>query len=183
MTDTTTRDIVELLNEDHQEAKRLLEEITQADAVSREALFWKLVPALVQHEVAEEVVVYPVIRDKAPNGAAEVDARLTEQAEAEIRLAQMERLDPATTEFASELKGLREDVLEHAQAEEDGIFPLLGTLESPADRAKLGARYEKAKASAPTHPHPNAPDTPPGNRVVGPIAALFDKTRDALRNL
>ena len=30
----TTPDIVELLNEDHQEAKQLLEEITQADAES-----------------------------------------------------------------------------------------------------------------------------------------------------
>ena len=95
----------------------------------------------------------------------------------------MENLDPATTEFAGELKGLREAVFEHAQAEEDQIFPLLGALESPTARGELGARYEKAKASAPTHPHPDAPDTPPGNVVVGHIAALFDKTRDALHDV
>jgi hypothetical protein len=34
---------------------------------------------------------------------------------------------------------------------------------------------------APTHPHPNAPDTPPGNMVLGPVAALADRFRDAMR--
>jgi len=34
---------------------------------------------------------------------------------------------------------------------------------------------------APTHPHPNAPDTPPGNMVLGAVAALADRFRDAMR--
>ena len=46
----------------------------------------------------------------------------------------------------------------------------------------MGERYERAKASAPTHPHPHAPNTPPGNVVLGPIAALADRIRDAARN-
>ena len=41
----------------------------------------------------------------------------------------------------------------------------------------LGQRYEKAKKAAPSHPHPHAPDSPPGNVVLGPIAAVFDKVR------
>jgi hypothetical protein len=96
-------------------------------------------------------------------------------------LASMEKLDPASEEFAQKLSQLRDDVLEHAQAEEQNIFPLLRALEHEEERAELGARYEKAKASAPTHPHPNAPDTPPGNTILGPIAAFADKVRDAAR--
>jgi hemerythrin superfamily protein len=183
MTETRTGDIVDLLSQDHEEAKRLLEQITAAEPSARETLFWELVPALVRHEVAEEVVVYPTIRSDAPDGDAEVEPRLKEQKKAEDMLSSMEKLDPASEEFAQKLVKLRDDVLDHAEAEEQHIFPLLRALEHQDERAELGARYEKAKASAPTHPHPNAPDTPPGNTILGPIAAFADKIRDAARGL
>ncbi|HWD54097.1 MAG TPA: hemerythrin domain-containing protein [Acidimicrobiales bacterium] len=183
MTDIRTVDIVDLLSRDHQEAKQLLEQITGAPASAREDLFWELVPELVRHEVAEEVVVYPTIRAKAPDGDAEVEPRLKEQREAEAMLADLEKLDPTSPEFATKLAELRDDVLDHAQAEEQNIFPLLRALEHDDDRRQLGARYEKAKTSAPTHPHPHAPDRPPGNKILGPIAAFADRVRDAAKGL
>lgn len=183
MAETRTGDIVDLLTQDHEEAKQLLEKITSAAPQDRNDLFWELVPALVGHEVAEEVVVYPTIRSEAPDGDAEVEPRLKEQQEAEEMLASMEKLDPKGDEFAQKLRQLHDDVLEHAQAEEQNIFPLLRALENQEERAQLGARYEKAKASAPTHPHPHAPDTPPGNKVLGPVAAFADKVRDAAKGL
>ncbi len=178
-----TKDIVDLLLEDHAEAKQRLQKISSAAPDQREGFFWELVPTLVQHEVAEEVVVYPAIRSDAPDGEREVEPRLKEQAEAEELLAEMEKLDPTSAEFEQKLEKLHHGVLEHAEAEEENIFPLLRALERPEEQVQLGTRYEKAKSSAPTHPHPNAPDTPPGNKVLGPIAALFDKTRDALKGI
>ncbi|HWF14905.1 MAG TPA: hemerythrin domain-containing protein [Acidimicrobiales bacterium] len=183
MTETQTGDIVDLLSQDHEAAERLLDQITSAEASAREGLFWELVPELVRHEVAEEVVVYPTIRSKAPDGDAEVEPRLKEQKEAEEMLSSMEKLDPTSDEFAQRLSKLRDGVLDHAQAEEQNIFPLLRALEHEEERVELGARYQKAKASAPTHPHPNAPDTPPGNKILGPIAAFADKVRDAARGI
>lgn len=183
MTNTRTGDIVDLLTQDHEEAKRLFAQITSAAPEKRNDMFWELVPALVTHEVAEELVVYPTIRSEAPDGDNEVEPRLKEQQKAEEMLASMEKLDPAGDEFAEKLTKLRDDVLEHAEAEEQNIFPLLRALEHEEERAQLGARYEKAKASAPTHPHPSAPDTPPGNKVLGPIAAFADKVRDAAKGL
>lgn len=180
---TTTKDIVDLLLEDHAQAKELLDKISSAAPDNREDLFWGLVPALVQHEVAEEVVVYPTVRSDAPDGEHEVEPRLKEQAEAEELLADMEKLDRNSAEFTQKLEKLRDGVLEHAEAEEQNIFPLLRALEDPERRVQLGARYEKAKSAAPTHPHPNAPDTPPGNKVLGPVAALFDRTRDAVKGI
>lgn len=176
-------DIVELLAQDHQTAKRLPNQITTAQPSVREELFWELVPELVRHEVAEELVVYPTIRSDAPDGDAEVEPRLKEQQKAEQMLSAMEKLDPTSDEFAQKLSQLRDDVLEHAEAEEQNIFPLLRALEHDDTRAELGTRYEKAKASAPTHPHPHAPDTPPGNKVLGPVAAFADKVRDAVKGL
>lgn len=40
---------------------------------------------------------------------------------------------------------------------------------------------EKAKALAPTRPHPRAPDQPPGNLVAGTMAAVMDRARDMVR--
>jgi len=41
---------------------------------------------------------------------------------------------------------------------------------------------EKAKAFAPTRPHPRAPDEPPGNVVAG-AAAVVDRGRDLVREM
>ena len=183
MSKTRTGDIVDLLSQDHEEAKQLLGKLTSAAPDARDDLFRELVPALVSHEVAEEVVVYPTIRSDAPDGDAEVAPRLKEQQQAEELLSSMEKLDPASDEFARLLSQLHDDVLEHAQAEEQNIFPLLRALEHEDERSALGARYEKAKASAPTYPHPHAPDTPPGNKVLGPVAAFADKIRDKAKGV
>lgn len=37
-----------------------------------------------------------------------------------------------------------------------------------------------AKKMAPTRPHPSAPDTPPGNKLLGPGVGLVDRARDLL---
>lgn len=61
------------------------------------------------------------------------------------------------------------------------MFPLLRQYEDIDTRRALARRYERALAAAPTHPHPHAPDTPPGNLLLGPIAAVLDRVRDAVR--
>jgi hypothetical protein len=141
-------------------------------------LFWKLTNDLVRHEVAEELVVYPALRD-LPGGAQIADARIAEQSEAEERLARMEKLDAESPQFVTELATLRSAVLEHAKAEEETALAMLLGAVAPDKRIELGQRYVSAKDAAPSHPHPHAPDTPPGNMVLGPVAALIDRVRDA----
>jgi hemerythrin superfamily protein len=176
--DSPADDVVRLLEEDHRLVEARLSELSLAGAPSRGELFWKLTNDLVRHEVAEETVIYPVLR-RLPGGDAVADARIAEQSSAEERLAKMERMDAASPEFADEFTELKAAVLEHAEAEEKTAFAMiLGNV--PADeRIELGLRYVKAKDAAPTHPHPHAPDTPPGNVVLGPVAAFIDRVRDA----
>lgn len=42
---------------------------------------------------------------------------------------------------------------------------------------------KRAYSSAPTRPHPSAPDTSPGNAIAGPVAALSDRIRGAVRHV
>lgn len=174
--------IVTLLVEDHRSVEQRMADFVGTAPDSRAEAFWKLTDELVRHEVAEEVILYPALRS-LPGGDRLADQRITEESEAEAQLARMEKLDPTSPEFMAEFTDLRAAVLEHAKAEERQVFPLVNEKVSSVRLVDLGERYQKAKHSAPNHPHPHAPDTPPGNKVVGPLAALIDRIRDAANGL
>jgi hemerythrin superfamily protein len=172
--------VVVLLGEDHQAVKTLLEQVGQP-GVDQAELFNRLVHDLVTHEVAEEEIVYPAVRSHVPGGDQLAKERIAEQQRAEETLAAMEKMDANAPEFGQMLQTLKADVLAHAQAEETQVFPNLESSLDAGHLQKLGTAYKLAKATAPTHPHPNAPNTPPGNILVGPIAAIIDRVRDAAR--
>jgi hemerythrin superfamily protein len=177
----STTDVIELLLADHEEAKALLGRFEQIGPTERASYFCEVVTALVHHEIAEEHVVYPIIRHVTLRGEQEAKIRIAEQSEAEKLLAAMEKLDASSAEFVIQFTTLRQAVLDHASAEEASTFPMLEQLEDEESRLALGGRYEHAKAKAPSHPHPHAPHTPPGNVILGPVASLFDRARDAVR--
>jgi hemerythrin superfamily protein len=174
------RDVVELLRRDHHDAQALLSRLDQITDDELEEYFCEVREALVRHEVAEELVVYPAFRRAEPTLEAVAEERIEEQSEAEQRLAELE-----TTEDAGELRHgldeLRRAVLLHAEHEELEVFPKLAEDLDAAARVELGERYSRALDAAPTHPHPHAPDTPPANIVAGPAMAVVDRVRDAMR--
>jgi hemerythrin superfamily protein len=172
-------DIVELLLADHHDAEELLGRLEGVASEERASYFSTVVIELVAHEVAEEHVVYPIIRH-APGGEAEAKARIREESALEGLLVGLEKLDPTSPEFEEKFATLRETVLHHAHAEEATTFPILAEFEDDESRIALGGRYEHAKSVAPTHPHPHAPHSPPGNVVLDPVAALFDRARNAV---
>ena len=47
----------------------------------------------------------------------------------------------------------------------------------------IGDVMNEAKRAAPTHPHPMAPDTPPGNVVAGALAKILDSGKDLAQRL
>lgn len=174
-------DVVSLLTQDHAAVRQRLSEFDTADPESRAELFWKLTDQLVRHEVAEEIVVYPAVSE-LPSGPEVAGARKEEEAEAEKLLASMEDLDPVSEEFASSLAELRVAVLDHAQKEESEVFPLLLAHEESGRLLYLGQKFKGAKLAAPNHPHPHLPSGSKSQRAVGPIAAFFDRMRDAVRS-
>jgi hemerythrin superfamily protein len=177
---TTTGNIIDHLSADHVQIKALFSDVMFVRPESRDDVFCYLVTELVRHEVAEELVVYPEVTSIGPAGAKAAKPLLREQAEAEEMLARMETLDRSSPEFSDAVSELSIAVMRHAEAEEREIFPILRSAEDSGALFELAARYQKAKQAAPTHPHPHAPDTPPANRILGPIAGLFDRVRDVV---
>jgi len=76
---------------------------------------------------------------------------------------------------------LMESVRHHVKEEESELFPQVRKEIKRKELAELGAALEKAKKTAPTQPHPRAPDAPPGNLVAGPTAGVLDTASGAVR--
>ncbi len=169
-------DVVTLLKQDHRNIRQMFKDM-RSEPLRRDR-FQEIVKYIVTHEVAEEEVVYPAVR-RLEGGKAIADERIKEQAMAEEELRDMEKM--STEEFANELAQLERDVLEHAELEEATAFAMLREQLDTDELMKLGRRYQMAKQAAPTHPHPHAPNTPPGNVFLGPIVALVDNIRDAVK--
>ncbi|HLM65827.1 MAG TPA: hemerythrin domain-containing protein [Acidimicrobiales bacterium] len=184
MNETTGPDqtsITDLIRGQHVEIERLFTNVQGGTGDARREAFECLVRLLAVHETAEEEVVYPVVRHADPTGDEIVDARTAEESDAKSLLAELERLGPDHEDFPSRFDDLRVAVLEHAHNEETTVLPLLERTQDERQLAGMGVAARAAEALAPTHPHPHGPESALGNLAVGPMVAVVDRARDAIR--
>jgi Hemerythrin HHE cation binding domain len=174
-------DVVDLLIQQHMLIRDLFREVEVATGSSRREAFERLVRLLAVHETAEEEVVHPLARSAMDGGEDVVDARLEEERQAKQLLAQLEEMGPDATEFPSLLEQLRGSVLMHAHHEEAYEFRYLRQQCDPNELRALAGMVKAAEAVAPTHPHPGV-ESAAKNIVMGPVTALFDRTKDLVRD-
>ena len=175
------RDAVEVLTHDHREVEDLFTRIDNApDHETRRDLTEQVITELVRHSVAEEQYLYPLVRKILPGGGELADKEIQDHAEVEKALKKLEIMDVQSTSFLGDVHNVRDEVMSHVAEEEGELFPQLQRECTPEDLRELGAKIEKAKKTAPTRPHPAAPDTPPLNKILAPGAGLVDRLRDKL---
>ena len=172
--------IIEALRQDHDEFRQMFAQLETATGEQRRDLFHQLLGGLIRHEVSEEEILRPVSKRAA--GEEIASARIHEESQAEELLKEMENLDTDSAEFTAKLAILRREVESHAEAEETQEFPRVAEKESPERLEQMGKVFEAAKKAAPTRPHPSTPNTPVANMMVGPFAAVLDRTRDMVRD-
>jgi succinate dehydrogenase/fumarate reductase-like Fe-S protein len=71
-------------------------------------------------------------------------------------------------------------VHKHVQYEESQILPMFQSRLEKDHLVRLGEFWEQAKKTAPTLPHPGAPNTAPANIFTGPLLAFFDKIKETV---
>jgi hypothetical protein len=128
--------------------------------------------------VAEEMYLYPTVREHVPGGGPLADQELAEHAEAERTMKHLESLKVDDERFWPTMHTLMDQIRQHVAEEEGELFPRLRQACSPGTLEALGEKVEMAKKLAPTRPHPSAPDTPPANKLLAPGAGLVDRVRD-----
>jgi hemerythrin superfamily protein len=173
------QDVVDLLTAQHERVKSLFTKLKNTTGEAAQEPFDELRKMLAVHETAEEEVVYPVLRQHGADDI--VEARLSEEDDAKRILAELEKMGPTAPGFGSELAGFEKAVLAHAEAEEREVFSRLRQNVDAEQRRKMGQAVLAAEAIAPTHPHPNGPQSALGNLVVGPFVAMVDRVKDAIK--
>lgn len=174
------RDVIDVLLSQHRRVKELMADIRTADGEHKRQAFDELRALLAVHETAEEMVLRPVTRSIGQQAVA--DARNAEENEANHVLAELEKLDPAGTEFDTTFATFEQAVLMHAEKEEHEEFPEIRARTDADRRANLGRSLLRAEKMAPTHPHPGAAGSTAAQWTVGPFASLVDRARDAFRS-
>ncbi len=175
------RDVVDILTADHREVTEMIAEIwTTADAKRRRDLADMIITELVRHSVAEEMHVYPAMREYLPDGDQAVEHDTEEHKEIEQTLKDLEGLEASDPRFDELIQSLEATLRDHISDEEDDQFPQLRA-QLPAEKlVELGSKVEAAKKLAPTRPHPSAPNSAPFHKIVGPGVGLVDRLRDKL---
>ena len=173
--------LIDAILSDHREVESLFDEIqASGDVRMTRALVEHVITELVRHSVAEEMYLYPTARKVLPDGDAIADHELAEHAEAEQVMKAVEQADATDPEFARLVAQLISGVRHHLQDEEADLLPKLRAACDADTLRELGHKFEQSKKSAPTRPHPAAPDKPPANKILGPGMGLIDRVRDAL---
>lgn len=175
-------DVINELITDHREVEEIFAQIEALPAGDkrRKNLADQATIELVRHSVAEEMYLYPAVRRWVPDGDAIADREIQDHAEAERTMKDLEGCSPDEARFDELMGRLMREIREHVTDEEQNLFPQLRQATTPEDLEELGEKVRTAKKTAPTRPHPTAPDTPPANKLLAPGAGMVDRIRDAL---
>lgn len=171
-------DAITLLKQDHQTVEKLFKKFEKTGDrayVERRRIVDQIIEELSVHAAIEEQLFYPVTRQTVPETEDIALESLEEHHVVKWVLHELERMDPQDERFKAKVTVLIENVRHHVEEEESDYFPKVRAELGRNDLAELGEAMEEAKATAPTKPHPMAPDEPPANLVTGPSAGVVDR--------
>jgi hemerythrin superfamily protein len=182
MATPATLSATQLLRQRHKEIADMFTRTLAATSDERSELWDCLRATLAVHETTEELFLHPLARTCGDDATRVVEARLAEENAAKHTLAELEQLGADGDQFATKLTMFQRAVLEHAENEERELFPIVDSNCSQDDLAHLADAILAGEQLAPTHPHPHAGENPVVLMLVGPFAAMIDKTRDHFTN-
>ena len=181
MTATQGDDVVDILTTDHREVLELVQRIPSVeDANVRRDMADTVIAEVMRHSVAEEMYVYPVMRDQLPDGEEEVKHDVDEHQKLEEVMKKLENIDANDAHFFDVVTELKNLLAHHASDEENDQFPQLRATIPEDQLVEIGRKVEAAKKAAPTRPHPSAPHSELFHKALGPSVGLVDRLRDKL---
>ncbi len=171
--------LIAVLLADHREVERTLQELESSDSSEQQRRALELlIVEVVRHSVAEEQYVYPAAREKLPDGDDVADRKIGARSEDEELMNRLAGMASEDVQFHELFRQLAANLRQHIDEDETSFLPRLRQACSAQELQDLGKKVEVAKGSAPTHPHPSAPDSSPFNLVSDPAIGMVDRLRD-----
>jgi hemerythrin-like domain-containing protein len=179
-------DALRMLKDDHEAVEQLFRRFEQAGArafVEKRSIVDRIIEELSVHAAIEEQVFYPAVRATVRDAEDLGLESLEEHHVVKWVLSELDGMSPDDERFDAKVTVLINNVRHHVDVEEGELFPMVRHELGRKALGDLGEAMAVARKIAPTHPHPRAPDTPPGNLVVGTAAGVADRIADMLSGL
>lgn len=175
-------DAIELLCHDHRMVEQLFRDYKAVGSdTQRRGVVEIIVRELSKHAALEELMFYPLAKKVLPDGQREIDEHLAEHLSVKKTLAALDELSAGDERTNGLMEELQREIEHHVREEEGELMPKLREAVDQQALDELGQALDQAKQTAPTRPHPHAPDQPPGLALAGPLAAIYDRLRDRLQ--
>ena len=143
-------DALTLLKDDHQKMRKLLTELestTERGVKTRESLFATIKGELTVHEVIEEEIFYPALKDH-PKAKDIVLEAYEEHHVVDTVMAELEGLPVDDETWGAKARVMKENVEHHMEEEEGEMFQKARQVFDKDELEQLGAKMERRKAEA-----------------------------------
>src|SRR3954470_20247573 len=170
---------ITLLKTDHGNVDALFKDFEalgrDGDPAEKRRIVDHVIEQLSIHASIEEELLYPALRARLGTEDLPVLEALEEHHAAKLFLSEIEKLPPTHERFDAKVMVLIESVRHHVEEEESTLFDLLREHLQAAELDDLGEAMERAKATAPTRPHPFTPEQPPLQTLIAMPVAVLDR--------
>jgi hemerythrin superfamily protein len=132
---------------DHERVLAALDEAARAEGPARMKLFLMVKRDLTKHSIAEEDVIYPLVRDRL-NDPAEAHKLYEAHGDVKTLLAEIEEALEMNDDllYRERVRTLRENVRQHAEEEEQQVFPRLREILDEKKSAVVAGKVGREKA-------------------------------------
>jgi hypothetical protein len=143
-------DAIQLLKADHDKVKKLLarlEATTERGIKTRTELFSTIKTELTVHEIIEEEIFYPALKDH-PKAVDIVLEGYEEHHIVDLLLGELDDLPVDNESWGAKAKVMQENVEHHIEEEEDDMFVKARQVFDRAELLELGSRMAERKSGA-----------------------------------
>lgn len=179
-----SENVIDLIIADHREAEALYEKYkSTTDLDEKQTIANNLVRVLVKHDECEQLLVYPLLREKigGERGEQLYEKSLQEHQDHRELLYNVKctsiKKDP---EFDAKLKEAMDSVFHHVEEEEAEVLPLLRENLTEDELRYVGTSFKAHKPLTATRPHPSAPAQGYPAALANIILKPIDMVRDML---
>lgn len=155
-------DVFDILQRDHDEVSALLEHLAVGPAAStgaseeelrlRKRLTDQLITEEARHEAAEDEYIWPVVRERVPDGNLLADQAATREQHAKKIRASLRKLSATDDEFDRLLIQYARDGRAHISYQETQVWPQLRQVLSQDEADDLARKLEQAAEKRPRRP-------------------------------
>jgi hypothetical protein len=172
--------ILDVIDSDHRGIGELAAQLAASDdRFDREVETVRLVREIIEHQVAAEQYLHPLIRKALPGGEAIAHAQFSEHRALEEQLRGLERLDAQSEQAAAKLAAIHAEWDRNGRYLDQEVLPALRARVDPTTLQDLGAHALGAEALGPTRPRHVAVEQPGLNALLSLAQGRVDMFLDA----